>query len=157
MILDYFKHKKDHSRFMYLHPLILSVAFDMAHWCELNNLPFVITSTVSTTDEDEKLKRRSKTHVSGRAFDMSLRGWTDKDINRFRIEYNNRYSHIASISLYSGQPTLIVRHNSGHGDHLHIQIHSRFSKDINLSEKKPRKKAKSDVVKRDTMPLIAKE
>lgn len=154
MILNYFKHKKDHKRFMYLHPLILSVAFDMAHWCEIRNLPFVITSTVSTHDEDKKLKRRSKTHVSGRAFDMSLRDWSEKDINLFRTEYNKRYSNIASISTYTGQPTLIVRHNSGHGDHLHIQIHSKFSKNIELNAQKPKK---SDVVQRDTLPLIAKQ
>lgn len=154
MILDYFKHKKDHTRFLYMHPLILSIVFDMAHWCELKNLPFVITSTVSTENEDEKLKRKSKTHVSGRAFDMSLRGWNDKDVNLFRTEYNNRYQHIASISKYTGQPTLIVRHNSGHGDHLHIQIHSKYSRKIEL---KTEKKTKKQRLERDTMPLIANE
>ena len=129
-----FKHKKDHKRFMYLHPLILSVLFDMQYWCNERNIPFKITSTVSSEKEDEKLKRVSSSHRTGRAFDMSVQGWDKKRINEFRTVFNNKYNHIAAISGYTNQPTLIVYHNSGHGDHFHVQIHSKYSNEIKLAQ-----------------------
>lgn len=145
-----FKHKKDETRFLHMHSLLLSIMFDMDFWCELRGLPFVITSTVSTDSEDKKLKRISSSHRTGRAFDISLRGWTHKDINLFRAEFNRKYEQYGAISKYTSKPTLIVWHNNGNGDHMHTQIHSKYSLDINLKPKKTK-------IERETLPLIAKQ
>ena len=107
--------------------------FDMQHWCNEKELPFKITSTVSTQKEDEKLNRKSSSHRTGRAFDMSVQGWNKYQINEFRTVFNNKYSHVAAVSSFTGKETLIVHHNSGHGEHFHIQIHSKFSLDIKIA------------------------
>lgn len=133
MITKIFKHKKDHTRFLYLHPAILVILFDAQNWALENNLPFLVTETVTTKSEDDKLSRVSSSHRQGRAFDLSTRGWSTEDINKFRTHFSRKYADYAALSRSSGQPNLVIYHDSGWGSHFHLQIHSRFALDINLT------------------------
>lgn len=122
------KDKKDRTRIFHLHPLALVLMFSMKHYCEENKIRFQVTSTVSTLEEDRWLSRRSSTHRTGRAFDLSIRDWTSGDIHNFITHFNNKFSNIAATDK-NGKPKLIVHHNSGHGDHLHIQINYKYKKE----------------------------
>ena len=123
-----FKHEKDSIRLFHLHPLVLMVLFDMKYYCDLNHMRFNVTSTMSTAQEDKELGRRSSSHRTGRAFDLSLRQWDETEIKDFLNYFNEKYKHIAAFSKSANKTVLVVRHNSGHGDHLHVQINLRYSK-----------------------------
>jgi hypothetical protein len=95
-------------------------------YASVRGLPVSITETVTTPEEDQKLKRVSKSHAEGRAFDLSTRGWDEQDIALFMKNFNQKYAAVAAIGG-SGKPTLIVRHDTGHGDHFHFQINAKYA------------------------------
>lgn len=120
-----FKHDKDKIRLLSLHPILLMIMFDMKYYCEKEKLRYQVTSTLSSVEEDKKLSRKSSTHRTGRAFDLSLREWSDLEIKDFMNYFSNKYNAFAATNK-EGVPSLIVRHDSGHGDHLHVQINYRY-------------------------------
>lgn len=135
-----FKHKKDQTRFFYLHPLAAMLAFEMKYYCESHGLEYLITSTVSTHKEDEELGRVSSSHRTGRAFDLRCKSWPQGSIKKFVDFFEGKYGHIAAISGSSFKRNLIVVHDSGNGIHMHVQIHARFSREITLPrQRKPKK------------------
>lgn len=136
MINKIFKHTKDKTRFLYMHPIALMIMFDMYNWCIENNVEFQVTSTVSTKEEDEKYNRRSTTHRTGRAFDLSIKSFSFQELNSFRHWFNKKYYKEAAISPFNSQPTLIVVHDNGNGKHAHVQIHSKYSREIKIAMRK---------------------
>lgn len=116
-----FKHRKTISRTLKLHPITAALLLYSSLWAKQRELPFIVTDTVSTEQEDEKLNRVSSSHKSGRAFDISLRGWTTDDQTDFFLDFNNLYGHLGALTK-SGERRLIVIHNNGNGYHLHLQI-----------------------------------
>jgi hypothetical protein len=125
-----FKYKKDYKRYYYLHPLIVIVLLDMHHYCISKNLPFTITSTVTTIEEDNELERVSTSHRTGRAFDLSIRGWDEYNISNFVSYFNDKYRDIAAYTFNTNKPMLVVDH-VGTARHLHVQIHKKYSQNIN--------------------------
>lgn len=113
-----------------LHPLILMVLCEMTAWAWAQGLPVVITETVTNEAQDAQFNRISPSHREGRAFDMSTRGWDEARINEFMSVFSKKYQSIAAIGLKTGKPELIVRHDTGHGDHFHVQINRSYA--INL-------------------------
>jgi hypothetical protein len=114
-----------------LHPLLVDVMADMYTWAVDNELPFVITETVTTAQEDAKLGRTSASHRECRAFDLSSRDWKHDQIVEFVKHFNFKYSDIAAISKFAPVATLVVYHDSGHGPHFHVQIHAKYAKILN--------------------------
>lgn len=108
-------------RFDEVHSKLKEIAYDMCNWCKGCDLPFVITGAKSTAQEDLELNRRSKTHSEGRAFDMTRQGWSQAQIEEFAAHFTAKYEDVASLNI-GGFPNLIVHHNVGLGDHLHVQI-----------------------------------
>ena len=117
-----FKHEKDKTRFFFLHPLVILIAADMSYYCKTRNIPFVITSSVSTLKEDQALKRKSSTHRTARSIDVRSRVFNEQEKKEFINYFENKYSHIAATDK-NGKPNLIVYHNH----HFHVQIHSRYA------------------------------
>ena len=120
-----FKKLVDNNRFFCMHPLLLVVATEMHLYCHKHDIPFVITSTVSTLKEDKKLKRVSNSHRTCRAFD--LRSWVFTETQRedFVKHFNRKFKNIAAVTR-DGTPQLVVYH-IGTAPHFHIQIHSKYS------------------------------
>lgn len=116
-----FKEEGISERFQQCHPLLRNISIVMASWCRDRKLPFVITSARTTVEEDKALSRTSKTHREGRAIDVSVRGWSSQDINDFSSYFNKLYRDVAAITK-ARVPRLVVWHNNGNGEHLHIQI-----------------------------------
>ena len=95
----------------------------MSYYCHQRKIPFVITSAISNALEDKALNRTSKTHIEGRAADISLQGWSSTDRELFTSFFNGKYNtDYGAISASSGKKNLIYHHDSGHGAHLHIQV-----------------------------------
>jgi hypothetical protein len=121
-----FKTEKDQARFFNMHPLMIMIAGDMAGWCLARNIPFVITSTVTTLEEDTKLGRKSSTHREARAFDLRSSVFNDEQREAFMKYFEAKYKDIAAI-VTGGFRRLVVYHNSGHGAHFHIQIEKKYA------------------------------
>lgn len=121
-----FKTKLIADRAKYLHPITLDILTDAVQWATGHGLPASITETVTTAAEDQKLKRVSRSHAQGRAFDLSTRGWDKDSIALFIKEFSAKYSDVAATGG-SGKPALIVHHDAGHGDHFHVQISAKYS------------------------------
>lgn len=121
-----FKNEVIRYRSIFMHVLCINVMCDMAKWAEDRSLPFVVTETVTSLEEDQILNRVSSSHREGRAFDASTRGWPEEKILQFMAHFSEKYKGIAAVAGKSGSPTLIVRHDTGHGDHFHVQINASF-------------------------------
>lgn len=130
-----FKHNKDIERALYLHPVLLIMVFDMHSYCLRRSLPFVVTSTVSTIEEDERIGRISATHREGRAVDISIQGWTTDEIDDFMLHFQKKYWEFAAKKP-DGERVLIPPVNHGSAPHIHVQV-SRVlnAKAIDLNHK----------------------
>jgi hypothetical protein len=114
------------DRLKYLSPAATLVLADIAMWAMQNELPFVITEAVTTEAEDIALKRKSDSHRTCRAFDISLRGWPMEKAHELKRTFDFKYRQIAAIRA-DGTPNLIVIHDAGTGMHIHGQVHRRFA------------------------------
>lgn len=121
-----FKNERDKSRIKQLTPVLAILLDVMETWADQRNLPFVITETWTTKEEDSALQRVSSSHREKRAVDVSAREWNLNDILEFTEFFNEKYAHIAAISLNTMRPALVVYHDSGYGAHFHVQAHPKF-------------------------------
>ena len=119
-----FKHEKDKKLFLDLHPMLLRIMFHMNYWCFARKLPFVVTSTLSTKQEDIALKRTSTSHKTGRAFDIAIRelSWTTDDLDNFKIDFEKLYGKFGAVSKRDLVRRLVVIKNN----HIHVQIGWEF-------------------------------
>jgi len=120
-IKEYFTVKKDEefTELAQLHPILFLILAHMNLWCHNRGTPFVITRMI-----DEKIEgvSISDTHKEGRAFDLSVRNWSDQDIQEFTNTFNNKYgTSVGAFGLRTGLPSVVVYH-VGTAPHLHIQI-----------------------------------
>lgn len=104
-----------------VHPNLLVLADYVLSHCETYNLPLVITSIIRP-----KIQGVSKTdiHARGRAFDVSVKGWSQQDI-QFLVDAVNEKLTIGAISLKDGQEREAVYEDGvsvGRGAHLHFQV-----------------------------------
>jgi len=104
-----------------LHQKLKEILVEMWRWTVDKKVPLFITEAVTTIEEDQKLGRVSATHREGRAVDLSSRAWPAEIIGEFQLHFNNKYKDVAAVTT-AGEPLLVVFHNSGHGDHFHVQI-----------------------------------
>lgn len=121
-----FKTDTIRTRAMLMHPLTMMILSDMVFWASSRGIPTSITETFTSKAEDAALGRVSTSHAEGRAFDISTRGWNEMQIKVFTEEFNTKYGAFGAIGG-SGKPTLIVRHDTGRGDHFHVQVSRKFS------------------------------
>jgi hypothetical protein len=121
-----FKTSEIKDRSLFIHPLTMMIMAEMIHWAQIRGIPVSITETLTTEEEDSKLKRVSSSHREGRAFDISTRGWTEDQIKLFTEDFSKKYASLAATGS-SGNPALIVRHDTGRGDHFHVQINRKWA------------------------------
>lgn len=104
-----------------VHPNLLVLADYVYSHCETHNLQLVITSIIRP-----KIPGVSKTdiHAKGRAFDVSVKGWSQEDI-KFLVDSVNEKLTIGAISLRDKQEREAVYEDgvsAGRGAHLHFQV-----------------------------------
>ena len=77
--------------------------------------------TITGVLGEKGIKRKSKSHEEGRAFDIRTRTWTEDAIFRRVRLINKTFS--TGLFHKDGSPMFVaVYHDSGYGLHLHIQI-----------------------------------
>lgn len=123
-----FKTELIKERAQFLHETVGDLMYAMSEWCEKRGVPFVVTDTVSTMEEDRKLARVSATHREARAFDVSVREWLSLVTNEFISHFEKEWGAMAAIGMQTGEPTLILQHEVGHeGQHFHVQLNRTFA------------------------------
>jgi hypothetical protein len=94
----------------------------MAQYCKINGFDFIITDILSEALEDKKLKRVSKSHTEGRAFDVRSSVWTKEFREKLEKHFEEKYKDWAALSNKTLKPNLIEYHDNGNGAHFHVQI-----------------------------------
>lgn len=111
----------NHEDWHRVHPNLLVLAdYVLAH-CETHNLPLIITSIIRPKIKGVSV---SKTHQEGRAFDASVKGWSDEDI-RFLVDAVNEKLSIGAISFSDGKEREVIYEDgitAGTAPHLHFQV-----------------------------------
>lgn len=105
-----------------IYPALKVILEDMALYCQRQGQPFVITDLLSDAIEDKKLNRVSSSHLEGRAADIRTVNWSKEFREKFTNYFSKLYEKNAAISKETGNPRLILYHNSGAGNHIHIQV-----------------------------------
>jgi len=117
-----FKTETEKAEFDKIYPSLRLILLDMASYFNANGYDFIVTDILSEVQEDRNLHRISSSHREGRAVDVRVKNIPGEFLKTFEEKFEKIYKNEAAISAKTGEPNLIVRHNSGHGDHLHIQV-----------------------------------
>jgi hypothetical protein len=103
----------------YLSPWLLVILGDILLWSLSKKLAVNITSLMREMNDGIS---ESKTHQEGRAFDLSVKGWTLEQIKELASYINLKYSAIGAKSAKDGSVNTCFYHNNGHGWHFHVQV-----------------------------------
>ena len=96
-------------------------------FCKQNGIPCKISSLIS---DRENVEAVSKTHETGRAFDLSIKGWTKTHIHKYCFFMNSNYSDWGAIGKTSGKSIVALYHNN----HIHVQCRPNCSVERYLSK-----------------------
>lgn len=108
-----------------MHPALWILFSATILYCKEYKLPCKITSLKS---DREGVRAKSTTHEEGRAFDLSVSGWTEMHVHRFVFLMNSDYREIAAISASDLEPRAAVYHEyDGQGSHIHLQVKENAS------------------------------
>ena len=123
-----FKHDIDKMNFHLLHPVLIMIFADMAHYAQSrHNIDLVITDTISTPEQDLILGRVSKSHQEKRALDIRTKN-IDPFIVQDIIEYiNSKDAYLQYHYLSSTGKKRLAYYHTHKGDHIHLAIHSQFA------------------------------
>ena len=129
-----FKHEKDVKLFTTLAAPLIMIFADLYWYAKTKHgISLVVTSTVSTLEEDIALRRTSSGHRDFRALDFRT-----KDLDAFIIEdlvkyINNKpeYKKYHYMSN-SGISRLAYLHGSGQNEHVHLCLHRKYSNNLAL-------------------------
>lgn len=83
---------------------LVIIAFAVAYFCFKRKLPLLFSSIIR---EGIPGVSTSKTHIEGRAFDISVKGWTEKDILDLAFFINETFE-IGAVSASTGKETAAV-------------------------------------------------
>jgi hypothetical protein len=109
--------------------VLFSILIEMGFYCKARGYDFVVTATLSTLEEDQKLGRKSSSHRTGRAVDIRTRDWPDNFIKAFIEEFEGRYGDYGAVSKTDGKRRFIVDKSKTASPHLHLQLGREFSTD----------------------------
>lgn len=106
--------------FRLISPNLMILFASVLLFADKNGLPIVVTSIIS--DRIDVISQ-SQTHASGRAIDISTKGWSDAKVWELQQLLDKKHSDIAAISASDLKPRPSVHHNYlSQGKHLHLQV-----------------------------------
>lgn len=113
-----FKHKEQGPDLKYISPKLMIVFGYFCSYAIRHKLPVVITNVL------EKFSvSTSNTHPEGRALDISVKNWSEEDIETVQKYMQATVEEdFGAISAKTLKPNVIVYHNAGLGPHFHIQV-----------------------------------
>lgn len=110
---------------MFMHPAIVVMITWTNLWCTSNGVMPYWTSWQRSHEENEKLGA-TDVHI-WRAADLSLAakwGWNEKLRNTYMKTFRRKFKLYGAFSVGKNDKLFrapIVRHDSGHGEHFHLQ------------------------------------
>jgi hypothetical protein len=109
-----------YSDFSMLHPNLFLMISTVLLFARKRRLNVVFTSIIT---DREGVHAKSRTHEDGRAIDVSVKGWSEFDINDCIALLEEKHIDIAAISSGDFKKRPAVYHNyQNQGDHIHIQV-----------------------------------
>jgi len=103
--------------FGFMAPRLAIVLGYFGLFCEANQLPCKITSMFT----DRVDIRKHTTHIEGRAFDASVRGWNYTNIQNCIDYMNHNVGALGAVSKSDGIKRVVVFHK-GTAEHFHFQV-----------------------------------
>lgn len=121
------KSNLDTGHFLYIHPNLMMMLGFVLNFAAERDITVCITSMIRTPEENRAVGAVSRTHIEGRALDVSLRpefGWREEDVNELQDELERRFADIAAVVWQDDMliPRPMVVHDAGSGEHLHLQV-----------------------------------
>jgi hypothetical protein len=126
-MIDY-KNEKVKDRAEFLHYKMTQIKIEMKYYCDSYGMPFVVTETVTTADEDAKQGRSSSSHRDCRAIDLRTFHWPESFIKQFVDYFTDKYNDIGAVSFSDGKRRFIVDKSKTKQPHLHVQLDKIYSK-----------------------------
>ena len=121
-----FKYSKDINLLYKVHPILLLIVADSSLFFFNYKKRFIITDSLSTTEDDMRLGRVSSSHREGRAVDVRINNLDPDFVKEWQAYMDSRYLSFAAVNS-KGFRKLIVLHGEGDNYHAHIQIHSSYA------------------------------
>ncbi len=113
------KDEIDFGEFKDVHPSLIIVLGYFSLFCHENKL----NCKISSIKEEVVTQRQTKTHSDGRAFDASVKPFSDGDILKCIAYMEKHVGHLGAYSYSDGEQRVIVYHDVGRGRHFHFQVH----------------------------------
>lgn len=122
----FFKTQANYDGFSKMHPKMQEVAkYAIDQALILGVKEPMITETLTTVELDKALGRVSSSHNQGRAIDFRTWNLLPEQLKTIAALLMAKYKDIGAITKL-GTRQLVVHHDIGKGDHLHIQLDSTF-------------------------------
>jgi hypothetical protein len=125
-----FKDNQVKQRSELLHYKMVQIMIEMKYYCDSYGMPFVVTATVSTIDEDAKLGRTSSSHRECRAIDLRTFHWPESFVQQFIEHFTGKYYDLGAVSESDKKRRFIVDKSKTKSPHLHVQLDKIYSKAI---------------------------
>jgi hypothetical protein len=111
------------ERYELLHPAVKELLIIADKWSlERRKKPLVLTETVTDAKKDKAEGRESPSHREGRAVDIRVKDWTEKEISAFVAFLNEKYLYLGYIRKKTGKRILAYLHGEGDDRHVHLAI-----------------------------------
>jgi len=111
-----FKEGVDKEEIFMLTPKMLLLLGAFTEYAYVRDLPVNITCM-----QEYVASRVTRTHLEGRAVDISVKGWSLEEINEAVTVLSIRHRIIAAFSERDGKPRAVIYHNV-EGWHFHLQV-----------------------------------
>ena len=118
-----FKPEIDKADLEDLHHWVHAMFAEFCHYAMIRDLPVVVTSIYSDRINSD-IQSVSSTHQTHRALDISARGWSHSECVTAEQYLNMKFKDTGAITsrgVNAGKPRACVYHDSGYGDHFHLQ------------------------------------
>jgi hypothetical protein len=124
-----YKTKQVEERAPGISKVLFSILIEMGYFCKARGHDFVVTATLSTLEEDQKLGRKSASHREGRAADVRTRDWPESFLKTFIEEFQGKFGDYGAVSASDGKRRFIVNKSKQPQPHLHLQLGREYSVD----------------------------
>lgn len=111
------KKEVDFKDLMHVHHNLWPILSFVIAYAKHFKLPLTITSIT-----DEAAGRQSLTHATGRAFDLSVRGWSELHILSLQNKVNKKFKSIAAVSKDGTSRACVYHKVEGSAFHFHFQV-----------------------------------
>jgi hypothetical protein len=121
--------KKVEERAQKLNKVLFGILVEMGNYCQARGYDLVVTSSVSTKQEDQVLGRVSSSHREGRAVDLRTRDWPQMFLDSFIYDFSGKYGDIGAVSSTDGKRRFIVDKSKKSQPHIHVQLSREYAVD----------------------------